>query len=79
MTSTGTGAIYLHASDALHGGLGIVAAEDIVIALSNSGETDEVLAMLPFLKQRGVSLVALVGNTSSTLARRADVVLDASR
>jgi arabinose-5-phosphate isomerase len=78
MTSTGTGAIYLHPSDALHGGLGIVAAEDVVIALSNSGETDEVLAMLPFLKQRGVALVALVGNLNSTLARRADVVLDAS-
>ena len=78
MTSTGTGAIYLHPSDALHGGLGIVAAEDVVIALSNSGETDEVLAMLPFLKQRGVSIVALVGDTGSTLARRADVVLDAS-
>jgi arabinose-5-phosphate isomerase len=78
MTSTGTGAIYLHPSDALHGGLGIVAAEDVVIALSNSGETDEVIAMLPFLKQRGVALVALVGNLNSTLARRADVVLDAS-
>lgn len=78
MTSTGTGAIYLHASDALHGGLGIIAAEDIVIALSNSGETDELIAMLPFLKQRGVNVVALVGNTNSTLARRADVVLDAS-
>lgn len=78
MTSTGTGAIYLHPSDALHGGLGIVAAEDVVIALSNSGETDEVIAMLPFLKQRGVALVAIVGNLNSTLARRADVVLDAS-
>lgn len=78
MTSTGTGAIYLHPSDALHGGLGIVAAEDVVIALSNSGETDEVIAMLPFLKQRGVALIALVGNLDSTLARRADIVLDAS-
>src|SRR5215213_8830887 len=70
MTSTGTGAIYLHPSDALHGGLGIVAAEDIVIALSNSGETDEVIAMLPFLKHRGVPIIALVGNLDSTLARR---------
>lgn len=78
MTSTGTGAIYLHPSDALHGGLGIVAAEDVVVALSNSGETDELVAMLPFLKQRGVALVALVGDKGSTLARRADVVLDAS-
>ncbi|HEX8144910.1 MAG TPA: KpsF/GutQ family sugar-phosphate isomerase [Pyrinomonadaceae bacterium] len=78
MTSTGTGAIYLHPSDALHGGMGIVAAEDVVVALSNSGETDEVLAMIPFLKQRGVPIIALVGNLNSTLARRADVVLDAS-
>ncbi|HVG34224.1 MAG TPA: KpsF/GutQ family sugar-phosphate isomerase [Pyrinomonadaceae bacterium] len=78
MTSTGTGAIYLHPSDALHGGLGIVAAEDVVVALSNSGETDEVIAMLPFLKSRGVPIIALVGNLNSTLARRADVVLDAS-
>jgi arabinose-5-phosphate isomerase len=78
MTSTGTGAIYLHPSDALHGGLGIVAAGDVVVALSNSGETDEVLAMLPFLKHRGAPVIAIVGNLDSTLARRADVVLDAS-
>jgi arabinose-5-phosphate isomerase len=78
MTSTGTAAIYLHASDALHGGLGVVCADDVLMALSNSGETDEVVAMLPFLKQRGVHIIALVGNLNSTLARRADVVLDAS-
>ncbi len=78
MTSTGTGAIYLHPSDALHGGLGIVSADDVVVALSNSGETDELVAMLPFLKHRGVPIVALVGNLNSTLARRADVVLDAT-
>ncbi|HEV2912439.1 MAG TPA: KpsF/GutQ family sugar-phosphate isomerase [Pyrinomonadaceae bacterium] len=78
LTSTGTGAIYLHPSDALHGGLGIVAAEDVVIVLSNSGETDELVAMLPFLKRRGVPIIALVGSLDSTLARRADVVLDAS-
>jgi arabinose-5-phosphate isomerase len=78
MTSTGTAAIYLHASDALHGGLGIIAADDVLIALSNSGETDELVAMLPFLKHRGVPIIAVVGNLNSTLARRADVVLDAS-
>ena len=78
MTSTGTAAIYLHPSDALHGGLGIVTPEDVIIALSNSGETDEVLSMLPFLKHRRVPLVAVVGDVRSTLARRADVVLDAS-
>lgn len=78
MTSTGTAAIYLHPSDALHGGLGIVASEDVVLALSNSGETDEVVAMLPHLKHRGVPIIALVGNLNSALARRADVILDAS-
>lgn len=78
MTSTGTAAIYLHPSDALHGGLGIVSADDVVLALSNSGETDEVIAMLPHLKHRGVPIIALVGNLHSTLARRADVILDAS-
>jgi arabinose-5-phosphate isomerase len=78
MTSTGTAALYLHPSDALHGGLGIVTSEDVVIALSNSGETDEVLVMLPYLKQRQASIIAVIGNLDSTLARQADVVLDAS-
>ena len=78
MTSAGTAALYLHPSDALHGGLGIVQANDVVIVLSNSGETDEIVATLPYLKNRGVAIVALVGNVNSTLARRADLVLDAS-
>jgi arabinose-5-phosphate isomerase len=78
MTSAGTAALNLHPSDALHGGLGIVQTEDVVIILSNSGETDEILAMLPYLKKRGVPIIAVVGNINSTLARRADAVLDAS-
>lgn len=78
MTSAGTAALYLHPSDALHGGLGIVQQNDIVIVLSNSGETDEIVAMLPYLKNRGVPIIAIVGNVNSTLARRADAVLDAS-
>lgn len=78
MTSTGTAAVYLHPSDALHGGLGIVSQADVVLALSNSGETDEVIAMLPHLKHRRVPIIALVGNLRSTLARSADVILDAS-
>ena len=78
MTSAGTAALYLHPSDALHGGLGIVQQDDVVIVLSNSGETDEIVAMLPYLKNRGVPIVAIVGHINSTLARRADVVLDAS-
>jgi arabinose-5-phosphate isomerase len=78
MTSAGTAALYLHPSDALHGGLGIVQSKDVVIVLSNSGETDEIIAMLPYLKNREVAMVAIVGNLNSTLARRADVALDAS-
>ncbi|HEX2641305.1 MAG TPA: KpsF/GutQ family sugar-phosphate isomerase, partial [Pyrinomonadaceae bacterium] len=78
MTSTGTIAVFLHPTDALHGGLGVIARGDCVIALSNSGETDEILALLPALKARGVSLIAIVGNTNSTLARNSDVALDAS-
>ena len=78
MTSTGTAALYLHPSDALHGSLGIVQQDDVVIVLSNSGETDEIVAMLPYLKNRDVPILAIVGNLNSTLARRADAVLDAS-
>jgi arabinose-5-phosphate isomerase len=78
LTSTGTAALYLHPSDALHGGLGLVSSDDVVIALSNSGETDEVITMLPYLKHRQVPIIALVGNLRSTLARTAEVVLDAS-
>jgi len=78
MTSSGTAALYLHPSDALHGGLGIVQEGDVVILLSNSGETDEIVAMLPYLKNRKVGIVAVVGSLDSTLARRADAVMDAS-
>lgn len=78
MTSAGTAALYLHPSDALHGSLGIVQPNDVVIVLSNSGETDEIVAMLPYLKNRQVAIVAIVGNLNSTLARRVDIVLDAS-
>ena len=78
MTSAGTAAVSLHPSDALHGGLGIVQRDDVVLILSNSGETDELVAMLPYLKNRQVAIVAIVGNLNSTLARKADLVLDAS-
>jgi len=78
LTSTGSPGIFLHPSDALHGGLGIVTEGDVVIALSNSGETDELMSILPSLRQRGVPVIAIVGNTESTLGRAADVVLDAS-
>ncbi len=78
MTSTGTGAIHLHPSDALHGGIGIINSDDVVMLLSNSGETDELIEMLPYLKRRRVPIIALVGNVNSTLANRADAVVDAS-
>lgn len=77
LTSTGSAAVFLHPSDALHGGLGIVAPGDLAIGLSNSGETDELLTILPYLADRKVPLIAIVGNVHSTLARHADVVLDA--
>lgn len=78
MTSTGTIAVFVHPSDALHGSLGVIAHGDVVIALSNSGETDEILLLLPTLKTRGTKLISIVGNADSTLARQSDVVLDAS-
>jgi arabinose-5-phosphate isomerase len=78
LTSTGTHAIYLHPADALHGDLGIVTGDDVALMLSNSGETDELIAILPYLKQRQVPIIALVGNLQSTLARNANVTLDAS-
>lgn len=78
MTSTGTVAVFVHPSDALHGGLGIITKGDVVIALSNSGETDDLLTILPTLKQREISIIAIVGNLDSNLARYSEVVLDAS-
>jgi arabinose-5-phosphate isomerase len=78
LTSTGTRAVFLHASDALHGDLGILDNSDVVLLVSNSGETDEMIAMLPYLKHRKVPLIAIVGNLDSTLSSNADVVLDAS-
>ena len=78
LTSMGTRSVFLHPSDALHGDLGIVSPSDVVVLLSSSGETDEMLAMLPYLKHRAVPLIAIVGNLQSTLARQADAALDAS-
>jgi arabinose-5-phosphate isomerase len=78
LTSTSTPAVFLHPSDALHGGIGLVNGDDIVLVFSNSGETAEVLELLPYLQHRRAPVIAVVGNLSSSLARRADVVLDAS-
>src|SRR5687767_7028482 len=65
MTSTGSAALHLHPSDALHGGSGIINADDVVMILSNSGETDEIIELLPALKRRRVPIIALVGNLNS--------------
>ena len=78
LTSTGTAAIYVHPTDALHGDLGIVGPGDVAIVISNSGETDEIVSILPHLKHRRVPIVAVLGNLQSTLARYADALLDAS-
>ncbi|HEU4595942.1 MAG TPA: KpsF/GutQ family sugar-phosphate isomerase [Pyrinomonadaceae bacterium] len=78
LTSTGTMAVFLHPSDALHGGIGMVTGEDVAVVLSNSGETAEVVELLPFLQHRKTPVIAVVGNLNSTLAKRATVVLDAS-
>jgi len=78
LTSTGSPAVFLHPSDALHGGMGLVTGEDVAVVLSNSGETAEVVELLPYLQHRRTPIIALVGNLQSTLARRADAALDAS-
>jgi arabinose-5-phosphate isomerase len=78
LASTGTPAFFLHPAEGVHGDLGMVARGDVVVALSNSGETDEMLAILPALKRLGVPIVLLTGSPKSTLAGQCEVVLDAS-
>lgn len=78
LTSTGTGAIYLHPVDALHGDIGVVTADDVAIVVSNSGESDELVAVVAQLRHREVPVIAIVGKTDSSVARRADVTLDAA-
>ncbi|WP_025769318.1 KpsF/GutQ family sugar-phosphate isomerase [Thioalkalivibrio sp. HK1] len=78
LASTGTPALFVHAAEAMHGDLGMIDDQDAVIALSNSGESDEVLAILPALETLKVPLIALTGNPHSRLARKADVHLDVS-
>jgi arabinose-5-phosphate isomerase len=77
-SSIGLTAVFLNPVDALHGDLGIVAADDVALLLSNSGETEELLAILPHLKRRGTARIALVGRVRSSLASGCDVVLDGS-
>jgi arabinose-5-phosphate isomerase len=78
LASVGTPALFLHPAEGVHGDIGMVARGDVVMIISNSGETEEVIALLPVIKRLGVPLVVLTGSTGSTLARNADVVLDVS-
>jgi len=76
MNSTGTPAIFMHAADAIHGDLGMLQSDDLVIAISKSGNTPEIKVLVPLLKQSHNKLVALVGDTNSYLAKQADYILD---
>ena len=78
LASTGTPAMFVHPGEASHGDLGMIKPVDVVLAISNSGESDELVAILPVLKRQGVPLIAMTGGLQSSLARHADVVLDSS-
>ena len=78
LASTGTPAFFLHPAEASHGDLGMVTSDDVIIAISNSGETGELAGLIPFLKRFNVSLISMTGNPNSTLSRAADVNLDIS-
>ena len=78
LASTGTPAFFVHPGEASHGDLGMITTRDVVLVLSNSGETDEVVALLPVIKRLNTPLIALTGNTESTLAKSATVNIDVS-
>jgi arabinose-5-phosphate isomerase len=78
MASTGTPSFFLHPAEGLHGDLGMLARRDVLIAISNSGETQEILQLLPFMERMGIPVVAIVGRMSSTLAKNSTVALDVS-
>ena len=78
LASTGTAALFVHPAEASHGDLGMIQATDVVLAISNSGESEELIAILPVLSRLGVALVAMTGGRESTLATQARVTLDTS-
>lgn len=78
LSSTGTPAFFMHPAEASHGDLGMVTSDDVIIAISNSGETAELINLIPFLKRFNVSLISFAGNPESTLSRSADVAIDVS-
>lgn len=77
LTSTGSRAVFLHPSDSMHGQLGLVSHGDVVVVVSNSGETEEIVACLPYLQRRDVRIIGILGNPNSTVGRAAAVTLDA--
>jgi arabinose-5-phosphate isomerase len=78
LASTGTPAMFVHPGEASHGDLGMIQAVDVVLAISNSGESDELVSILPVLKRQGIPLIAMTGGPNSALAKHADIVLDSS-
>src|SRR5512132_3349137 len=78
LASTGTPAFFVHPTEASHGDLGMITADDVVVMLSNSGETDELVSLAPHVRRQGAAIVALTGNEQSSLAKNADVHLDAA-
>lgn len=78
LTSTGTPSYFLHPAESTHGDSGIITRNDVVIAISNSGETQELLNLLPLIKRFGVTMIGMTGNLNSTLAHSSDVTLDIS-
>ena len=78
LASTGTPAFFVHPAEASHGDLGMITPDDVVLMLSNSGETDELMLLTPHLKRQGAAIIALTGNEASSLAQSADVHLDAA-
>ena len=78
LASTGTPSFFLHPAEAFHGDLGMLSKEDVVLALCHSGETDEILRIVPFIRDNGNTLIAMTGHPASTLAQNADMVLDVS-
>ena len=78
LASTGTPAFFVHPGEASHGDLGMITGEDLVLALSNSGETSELVTILPLIKRLGVKLIALTGKPDSTLAKISDLHIDVS-
>jgi arabinose-5-phosphate isomerase len=78
LASTGTPAFFMHPGEASHGDLGMITPNDVVLALSNSGESNEIVSIVPLIKRRGAKLIAMTGNPNSTMAREADVHLNAA-